>query len=107
MGTLKTIVAGGIIAGAGIGLRIISDVIFSTFGATSNPIIDYQLLIDLTSTVLIGIGVLVTGIGMVQELYRMMAQEEPETGPRDGPADRPPEQQRRDDRRQPQRDRSR
>lgn len=70
MGAFRTIVAGGIVAGAGAALRFISDLIFSWFEETSGPFVDYATLMELGSTVLIGLGAVIAAVGVVQLLYR-------------------------------------
>lgn len=69
MGAFRTIIAGGIVAGAGAALRFISGIIFSTFGETSGPYVDYTTLMELGSTVLIGLGAIIVAVGVVQLLY--------------------------------------
>ncbi len=63
--------AGGIVAGAGGALRLISTVIFSTFDATDGPFVNYAELMDLASTGLIGLGALIAGFGILHGIYTL------------------------------------
>lgn len=91
MGALKEIVAGGIVAGAGVALTIIGDIIFSTFGATDGPVVDYRVLIEMGSLGLIGLGGLIAAVGLLHGAVRLWKKHRGGTTDRPGPRGQPAE----------------
>lgn len=85
MGFVKEIVTGGVVAGAGVALRFIGRFIFSTFGATEGPYVDYRILIDLGSTAIIGLGALIGAFGILHGLYTVWTASRKDDGAEEPP----------------------
>lgn len=71
MGAGKKIVAGAIIGGGGIALERIGTVIFSATGTAEGPFVNYQVLMEMSSTTLIVLGAIITVYGILEGIYRL------------------------------------
>jgi hypothetical protein len=71
MHPVKKIISGAVLIGAGKALKYIGEAIFSATGTSEGPIVSYTLLIDGSSTVLMGLGALIGVYGVLQGIYKL------------------------------------